>query len=267
MSGAENREEIAVIFRICAGIFEILMLSGCAAFAYTALASHPNLGNLTGCALCITAFLMCLFRRPFVHLIREIWKSTGGRIVLVAICILAAAAAVTAAVIVVMIAGYADRPPDKPTTVIVLGCGMKNGGPSQMMRQRCSAAYDYMTENPDVMCIVSGGKGADEPVSEASMMSGILIEKGISPDRIIIEDRSVSTYTNLINSRELLDKYGLPHEALIVTSEYHQLRTSMLAKRAGIKTWSKSSDTMALYLPACVIREIYGVIYTFFGGC
>ena len=255
-----------MVQKIAAFVIEALMALGFAAFAYTAVVSHPNLGNVTGCALCAAAFFLCLFRHPFVRLVSRLWKSSGGRVLTVSVCVLAAAAAAISAVIVIQIFRYADRLPEKPATVIVLGCGMKDGSPSQMMVQRCRAAYDYLTANPEVKCIVSGGKGSDEPVSEAEMMFDILTEKGISPDRIIIEDRSVSTYTNLVYSLELMEKHGLPHEAVIVTSEYHQLRTSMLAEKVGIKAWSKSARTSSLYLPSCVIREVYGVIYTFFGG-
>ena len=255
-----------MIRHIPAVLFELIMICGAAAFAYTALASHPNLGNITGCGLCIGAVIVCILRRPIGQFILRLRENAGGRVLIAAVCILTAAAVIVSAVILVLIAKHADMPPDRPTTVIVLGCGMKNGGPSQMMYQRCNAAYKYMTEEPSVICIVSGGQGDDEPISEAEMMAGILIDKGIDPSRIIPEDKSVSTYTNLKNSLAIMDRLGLPHEAVIITSEYHQLRTSMLAKRVGIQTWSISSRTMTLYLPPCLIREIYGVIYTFFGG-
>ena len=250
---------------VCIG-FEALLLAGAAAFAFTAAVSHPNLGNITGFGICVVLALGVFFRKPLGECISHMWGTTGGKVILIAAGALIAAALVICTVIFALIAKHADDPPDTPCTVILLGCGMKNGAPSEMMRQRCRAAYNYMEENPGVICIASGGQGDDEPVSEAAMMKDVLIEMGADPDRIVTEDKSTSTWENLVNSKALLDERGLPGEAVIITSEYHQLRASMLAERAGIKAWSVSCRTSPLYLPSCLIREVYGVVYTFLGG-
>ena len=51
-------------------------------------------------------------------------------------------------------------------TYIGLGAQMKGGTPSTIFRFRLDAAYDYLIKNPDTTCIVSGGKGTNETVSE-----------------------------------------------------------------------------------------------------
>lgn len=37
----------------------------------------------------------------------------------------------------------------------------------------------FLSENEDVICIVSGGKGDDEKISEAQAMKNYLVENGI----------------------------------------------------------------------------------------
>lgn len=255
-----------MIERVIFGAAEAAMLFGVAAFVYTGAVSHFNLGNIAGIGICLVLFVMCIARHQAVKLIAKLWDTRGGRIFLCTAGVLIAAAIIICTVILVLIAKHADMPPYSPQTVILLGCGMKNGGPSQMMRQRVDAAYGYMTENPGVICIASGGRGDDEPVSEAEMMRSLLIDKGIDPSRVVLEDRSVSTYTNLVNSQKIMEERDLGDKAVIITSEYHQLRASMLAKRVGIQAYSRSSRTSRAFLPACLIREIFGVIYTFLGG-
>ncbi len=57
---------------------------------------------------------------------------------------------------------------------------MKAHGPSRVLQMRLDKAYDYLTENPDTIVIVSGGQGPDEHVSEAQGMYDYLVEKGIA---------------------------------------------------------------------------------------
>ena len=90
-----------------------------------------------------------------------------------------------------------DKPESKNTTLIILGCKVKDGQPSQMLKRRLDTAYDYLIENPDVKVIVSGGKGTDEIISEAQCMHDYLTKKGISENRIIIESASTSTRENI----------------------------------------------------------------------
>lgn len=51
--------------------------------------------------------------------------------------------------------------------MIVLGAQVHEDGPSVVLKYRLDAAIDYLNENPDTNCIVSGGQGANEPFPEA----------------------------------------------------------------------------------------------------
>ena len=88
--------------------------------------------------------------------------------------------------------------------LIVLGAQMRETGPSKALALRLDTAAAYLTENPDTLVVVSGGKGSNEPISEAQGMYEYLLTKGISPDRILLEDRSTNTKENLQFSRPLI---------------------------------------------------------------
>ena len=70
--------------------------------------------------------------------------------------------------------------------VIVLGAQVRESGPSKALRYRLDRTIDYLEENPDTICIVSGGQGHNEPFSEAQGMADYLQKHGIaerSPSR------------------------------------------------------------------------------------
>ena len=55
-------------------------------------------------------------------------------------------------------------------TVLVLGCRVYPDHLSKMLVGRLQAAYTLLCRYPGMQCVVSGGKGEDEPCSEAAAM-------------------------------------------------------------------------------------------------
>lgn len=115
-----------------------------------------------------------------MSLIKTAYKTQAGKVIITAIAAIAVIGVITAIVISVLMISAANNLPDEPTTVIVLGCRVKENGPSLMLQKRIDAAYDYMTENENVICIASGGQGSDEPMSEAQAIK-IHLWKRASP--------------------------------------------------------------------------------------
>ncbi|MFR6589470.1 MAG: YdcF family protein [Gallintestinimicrobium sp.] len=71
-------------------------------------------------------------------------------------------------------------------------------------------------------CVLSGGQGSNEPVSEAQGMYDDLVKKGIDPKRLILEDQSTNTVENLRFSRKLIPREV--QKVGIVTSNFHVYR-------------------------------------------
>ena len=78
--------------------------------------------------------------------------------------------------------------------------------PSLMLQERLEVALQYLEEHPDVPCIVTGGQGSDEQISEALCMQQWLVRHGISEERIFLEAEAVNTAENLQNPPALLKK-------------------------------------------------------------
>lgn len=149
--------------------------------------------------------------------------------------------------------------------IIVLGAQVKENGPSIVLRYRLDAAYDYLVENGHTICIVSGGQGTNEPCSEAQGMYDYLVEKGISPERILMEDRSVNTSQNIAFSAVFLDREK--SKVGIVTNNFHVFRGVQLAKHQGIKNvCGIAARSNVLFLPNNMVREFFGILKDFICG-
>lgn len=76
--------------------------------------------------------------------------------------------------------------------------------PSAVLQYRLDRAADYLEQNPDTVCIVSGAQGRNEPCTEAEGMADYLLAKGIPAERILQEREAHTTAENLAYSRKLM---------------------------------------------------------------
>lgn len=146
--------------------------------------------------------------------------------------------------------------------VIVLGARLYGDIPSPSLQERLNAAREYLIENNDIKVVVSGGQGIDEDVSEAQAMEKYLVDNGIEKDRIILEDRSTTTFENLKMSvdkiMEVYDKENL--SVLIATNRYHVFRSKLLAKRLGLMPYGLPAKTPPTTVLFSYVREYFAVI-------
>lgn len=220
-----------------------------------------NIGNATGFAVFGALVLYGIFYTRINVFLYATWQKRGGRFVLLLAGIIAAAVFITAAVETVFMVRAATRRPPENTTAVVLGCSVKGTRPSTILKERMDAAYRYLTENEEAYCILSGGQGMGEDISEAECMYRYLTEKGIDPKRLIKEDKSSNTEENLTEAGRLLQEYGLGNEITIVTSEFHEYRANAVAKKLGLVSYSTPSITFFAFLPTYYVRELYGILY------
>ncbi|MCD7810673.1 MAG: YdcF family protein [Ruminococcus sp.] len=226
-----------------------------------------NLGNCVGVAVSAVCTGIFAFFKPFSRFISHLMGNPIGKAaVIIASAIISICVALAIVISCFMVRAAHDEPDGADTTMIVLGCKVKNGNPSLMLRRRLDAAYDYLSEHEEVTVIVSGGQGTDELISEAQCMNDYLVSRGIAPERIIMEDQSSSTYENLKYSKKIIDENGLSSKITIVTDGYHQLRAEMIASDLGIESYNISAETSWWLLPTYWVREWFGVAYQFVFG-
>ncbi len=132
-----------------------------------------------------------------------------------------------------------------------------------MLKYRLDTTAEYLTDNPQTICIVTGGQGYNEPWSEAQGMREYLVKQGIPDDRIILEDRAQNTTQNIVYSLELLDDLGTDlrnKKVGIVTNDFHLFRGLSIARKQGMtQVCGIAAGSKPLYLPNNMLREFFGV--------
>lgn len=229
-----------------------------ALFAYFLKFIAPGYG-FSALVCCILIFIIVFyavtghFMYPAVQVLRKVFTVmlVIGLIVI----------AITEAVIIKASFG---SPKESVDYVVVLGAKVRQSGPSVSLWDRIRGAKDYLDEHPGAIAIVSGGQGEDEPMTEAKAMYDALVDMGVDPSRVWMEDKATNTYENIQFSLELIaEKTGQHPEKLgVVSSEYHLFRASLFTKDAGVGFVGIPAHTSR---PSQMInhfmREVAGVWY------
>lgn len=154
---------------------------------------------------------------------------------------------------------------EKVDYVIILGARLYGSIPSPSLLERLKAAKEYLIKNEDVKVVVSGGQGVNEDIPEAFAMRKYLMENGIEDSRILIEDKSTSTFENLKMSlekiKEVDDRENI--KVLIATNRYHVFRARFLAKRLGMIPFGLPAEIPPTTVIKSYIREFFAVIKSF----
>jgi len=222
-----------------------------------------NIGSLIGVSLFGGLLLWGIFRKRIKELLPRIREKKAGKIITNAFCLCFCIVMLYTAVGgVLVLSGMKTTDKDCPV-IITLGCKVREDEtPSSSLRFRLDAALEYLGSHPETICIVSGGQGPDEPMTEAECMKRYLIANGIDKERIIKEDRSTSTKENLVYSNEIIkSRFGDETPAVgIVTSNYHEYRAGIVARKNNMDTYFVPAYSPVELLPVYFTREIFGII-------
>ena len=144
--------------------------------------------------------------------------------------------------------------PEKSDCMIILGCRLYSSVPSPFLQGRLDRGIELYKKGYCRYIIVSGGMGQGETITEAEAMKQYLEKNGVPSDKIICEDKSVSTMTNIINSSKLMKEKGFD-AAIIISNSYHLKRASLMAEKCGI-----SATVSGVYMSKYPADEAAGFI-------
>lgn len=242
-----SAKNIVIILEIIvAGIFVLPLFS-----------NIINPGNIAGIIISIILLTITIFHEKFIGIISGIWKYNFGKTALIFVVAVLTACIIYAVILTAFIIRAQTDKPQNPDAVVVLGCKVNGRIPSRMLKRRLDSAVKYLNENENVVCIVSGGKGEDEEISEAQAMQEYLMDKGIDGGRILIEDKSVNTLENIKNSVSLLGEKR-NGEIAVVTDGFHQYRAGYIAESFGYDTTAINAKTdfyNVILMPTYYLRE------------
>lgn len=140
--------------------------------------------------------------------------------------------------------------------IIVLGAGIIGSRVTPLLAARIEKGIELLCYNPNAVLIMSGGQGSGEDIPESKAMADYALDKGVDVEKIILEQKSVSTQENLCFSRELMNKQK--PQIIIVTTAYHVFRALILAKQQGIRCVGFGAKTKWYFTLNAFIREFVG---------
>lgn len=183
------------------------------------------------------------------------------------------------------ISHFSDRGPANLDFIIVPGAQVYETGPSVVYAFRLDAAAEYLKENPDTICIVSGGQGANETATEGEAGREYLVARGIEPERVLAETEAFNTAENIRYSMELAEAAlteagaAITDENIsagesaagestpaglkigIVTNNFHVFRCVYLAdKLTDCEVHGISAPALPWFLPNNMVREVFGIL-------
>lgn len=260
MTAVKNRTTAAPwpkIMKILTGVF--CAFSGFCFFEYFLFTLSGSGGSFTYFALPIAAMLVVFLPPVLAGVGRKHLPGGLYRFVRGAYFAGVAFFSVTFVIFWFAVMGYGTETPvnEGPTAVLVYGCRTKAGEPRIMLGQRLDLAYDFLKSNPEAVAIVSGSVDAGEQESEAAVMAKYLTRRGISADRIYLDEDAESTKGNIRGFLKILEDEGMDDYHLIsISSEFHIPRIVWLCGKYGLDcdfAGSVSSSPSGLF--TSMVRE------------
>ncbi len=169
-----------------------------------------------------------------MYAVKTLVKLAGGALIL-------ALLAFVASFIVVLVTAQRDerRAAD---AIVVLGAAQYNGRPSPVLQSRLDHALKlYQLELAPVV-VLTGGVGAGDRESEATVGKRYLRARGVPAKRIVLRPRGRSTHESMDDVAEWARAEELD-TLLLVSDPFHLARLKVEARRIGIAAYVSPTRT------------------------
>ena len=149
--------------------------------------------------------------------------------------VILSAVAVVASVLAWRIYSFRTATYDSPAdAAVVLGAAVWTMDPSPVFKERINHAINLYRKGRVRKLIFTGGQGNPGEPTEASAARDYALQSGLPASDILIEDKSHTTYENIVNAKHLADTHGL-RTVLIVSDPLHMKRAMTMARDVGLE--------------------------------
>lgn len=120
--------------------------------------------------------------------------------------------------------------------LIILGAWLQEDRPGPELAPRIAYAADYMRRHPQSVAVATGGCfRSGQTKSEARVIWEGLVQKGIDPARILLEEEARITYDNFAACKAIIARHsGKEARIGVVTNTFHVLRAKKIAQQEGL---------------------------------
>lgn len=114
--------------------------------------------------------------------------------------------------------------------ILVLGAGIRQGRPSDMLADRLNVAIELYKNGVAKKILVSGDHGQVD-YDEVNVMKNYCIENGVPSEDVFMDHAGFSTYESIYRAKEI---FGVS-KMVICTQEYHLYRALYIAEAFDIE--------------------------------
>lgn len=130
--------------------------------------------------------------------------------------------------------------PEKIELILLPCMRLEHGKPHTDFRTRLERAILLHQAHGAAVLLLGGHTGS--AISEAAAGRIYLLERGVTQNQILLEERSRNTLENMHNARGLIAKHDFEKIA-ITSNRYHLARCQTLASGLGIRAVSCAAET------------------------
>lgn len=128
-----------------------------------------------------------------------------------------------------------DHPPTDPGCFVIPSYALKDASlPTRPTRAEIELAVEWWKKFPNAKLIMSTGDNQRLGLPNSKVMADYAVSLGVPRENVIEEDRSRTTYTNLLYSMQIIQAQGLGQPAL-VTLDLYTRRAVATARKMGWK--------------------------------
>ena len=128
-----------------------------------------------------------------------------------------------------------DNPPTNPGCFVIPSYALKDRLlPTRPTRAEIELAFEWWKKFPDAKLIMSTGDNQRLGISNSRVMADYAVSLGLPRANVIEEDRSRTTYTNLLYSMQIIRARNLGPPTL-VTLDLYTRRAVATARKMGWK--------------------------------
>ena len=159
------------------------------------------------------------------------------------VTVLLSGAVLAVGVVAFRIYTYRNASPDvEADAAVVLGAAVWGTEVSPVLRERINHALDLYRAGKVKKLIFTGGRGDGGGLAESDAAREYAISRGVSAADILAEEKSHTTYENILYAKEVADAQGL-RKVLIVSDPLHMKRAVEMAIDVGFEAYPSPTPT------------------------
>ena len=147
---------------------------------------------------------------------------------------------------------------------VVLGAAVWTNNVSPVFRERINHALNLYRQNRVRKIIFTGGKGSPNEPTEAAAARSYALANGIPAQDILVEQKSHTTYENIVYAKHLADANNLK-KVLIVSDPLHMKRAMTMAADVGLDAYPSPTPTTKYQGWITQLREVARETFYYLG--